>query len=63
MEKEQELDFNGFIRMKEKRRLSRSKGKRTYEKTKLHSVKAKKRDAKIIHYNPNSDEDFDNEYE
>lgn len=63
MEKEQELDFESFMMMKEKRRVSRSKGKRTYEKTKIHNIKTKQRKLKKINYDPFIDEDYYEEYQ
>ena len=58
MEKEQDLDFETVMLMKEKRRTSRSKGKRTYEKAKIRSSKRKHRNVKKISYIPYDEDDY-----
>lgn len=63
MENKQELDFHSVMLMKEKRRMSRSKGKRTYEKNKIRSVKPKDRRAKHVYYDPYNADTYYMEYE
>lgn len=58
MIKEHDMDFDTFLKTKEKRRSSRSKGKRTYDKTKLHNVKPKARNTKGFQYDFYDDEDY-----
>ncbi|GMQ62133.1 hypothetical protein [Vallitalea maricola] len=63
MEKERELNFDEMMIMKEKRRTSRSKGKRTYEKTKIRNSRQKQRNVKNINYDLSYNEDYYNEFE
>lgn len=63
VENERKMDFDEKMIMKEKRRTSRTKGKRTYEKTKIRNSKPKHRNVKNIIYNPNFDYDNYDEYE
>lgn len=60
MTKKQEMDFDQFLKSKEKRRTSRSKGNRTYDKTKLHSVKTKAKSKKVIQYDYYEDDNLAN---
>ncbi|WP_113671811.1 hypothetical protein [Vallitalea guaymasensis] len=63
MEKQRELDFDEMMVMKEKRRTSRSKGKRTYEKTKIRNNRQKQRNVKNINYDLSYNENYYDEYE
>ncbi len=60
VENEKNIDFDDMMKMKEKRRQARSKGKRTYEKTKIHPQPVKKKNGKKISYDPTLDyDDYD----
>lgn len=56
MEKEKIMDFEMFTVEKEKRRISRTKGKRTYDKTKINKCKQKHRNVLRINYDPDIDD-------
>lgn len=58
--KNPDVDFDEMMKKKEKRRTSRSKGKRTYDKTKIHASRTKVRNAKKISYDPYYD--YENYY-
>lgn len=60
VEKEKRDEFGKMIIMKEKRRISRSKGERTYTKDKLAKPKNKMKRTKNIQYDQNIEyDDFD----
>ncbi len=46
------INFDNLMIMKEKRRTSRSKGKKTHEKSKIKSAKSKQRNVRNINYDP-----------
>lgn len=65
MEKVKEMNYDDMMVMKEKRRTSRSKGKRIYEKTKIHSARSKRKNVKHMTYDPGIDYDlldFEDDY-
>lgn len=59
MNDENDLEFDEILILKEKRRTTREKGQRDYNKSKLKTIKPKKRKSKHIDYNPYDEkEDF-----
>lgn len=62
MDNEIYLDYEEMMLMKNKRRVSREKGKKSYDKINMNKKKGKQRNVKNISYNPSFDYDY-NEYE
>lgn len=64
MEDENVMDFDDVMEMKERRRNSREKGKKAYDKSKITNKTGKHRNVKKIAYNPALDyEDYEDEDE
>lgn len=57
MDNERNLDFDEMMLIKEKRRSSMSRGKKTYEKDRISKKAQKAKKPKNIVYDPNLDED------
>jgi hypothetical protein len=58
MKEQQYLDFDEMIKMKEKRRISRERGKNDKDVEKFKNRRVKQREIRKFSYDPNVNEDF-----